>query len=90
MAFIGLVLLVIVTYLLDGVALKLLWGWFMVPTFGLPTVSLAQAIGISIIVGFLTHQHIPRDDIEQRKLLLYQVVVPILAIFTGGIVHLFM
>ena len=58
MGFSSIIVAMVVGYLLNGLALKMLWGWFMVPTFGLPTLSLAQAIGVGIMVGFLTHQYI--------------------------------
>ena len=90
MVALGLIALMIVAYLLNGVALKLLWGWFMVPTLGLPVISLVQAIGIGIVIGFLTQQHIPRDEDEKKELLVFEVLTPVLAIAIGWIVHLFM
>ncbi|MEK9171051.1 MAG: hypothetical protein AAB789_01925 [Patescibacteria group bacterium] len=90
MVALGLIALMIVAYLLNGVALKLLWGWFMVPTLGLPVISLVQAIGIGIVIGFLTQQHIPRDEDAKKELLVFEVLTPVLAIAVGWIVHLFM
>ena len=90
MVALGLIALMIVAYLLNGVALKLLWGWFMVPTLGLPVISLVQAIGIGIVIGFLTQQHIPRDKEQKKELLVFEVLTPVLAIAVGWIVHLFM
>ena len=57
---------------LDGWALSVLWGWFLVPTLGLPDLSFIQATGIAIIVEFLTYQHIdtqPRDADKKTKLI---------------------
>ena len=90
MAALGLIVLTIVAYLLNGVALKLLWGWFMVSTLGLPVISLVQAIGIGIVIGFLTQQHIPRDEDEKKELLVFEVLTPVIVIAFGWIVHLFM
>jgi hypothetical protein len=90
MVALGLIALVIVAYLLNGVALKLLWGWFMVPTLSLPAISLVQAIGIGIVIDFLTQQHIPRDEDERKELLVHEVLAPVLAIAVGWVVHLFM
>ena len=86
----GLIALMIVAYLVNGVALKLLWSWFMVPTLGLPVISLVQAIGIGIVIGFLTQQHIPRNEDEKKELLVFEVLNPVLAIAVGWVVHLFM
>jgi len=80
----------VVAYLIDGLALKLLWNWFMVPILGLPNLSLVQSIGISIVVGFLTQQHIPRDKDQQQELIIYLILTPVMAVIIGYIVHLFM
>jgi hypothetical protein len=34
-----------------GVLLSMLWGWFMVPTFGLPALGVAQSVGVSIVIS---------------------------------------
>lgn len=80
----------VVAYLIDGLALKLLWNWFMVPILGLPVLSLVQSIGISIVVGFLTQQHIPRDEDQKKELIIYFILTPVTAVIIGYIVHLFM
>ena len=90
MVALGLIVLMIVAYLLNGVVLKLLWGWFMVPTLGLPVISLVQAIGIGIVISFLTQQHIPRDEDEKKKLLVFEILKPVFTIAVGWVVHLFM
>lgn len=38
----------------DGILLSFLWHLFFVPTFGLPELSIPQAIGISLTVSILT------------------------------------
>ncbi len=90
MVALGLFGLMIVSALLNGVALKLLWGWFMVPTLGLPVISLVQAIGIGITVGLLTLQHIPRDEDEKKEMFASGVLNPMIFIAVGWVVQLFM
>lgn len=34
----------------SGFTLSVLWGWFVVPMFGLPALSVAQAYGIALVV----------------------------------------
>ncbi len=46
----------------SGYVLTCLWGWFVVPTFALPPLTLAQAIGVSLIVGYLTNQYDPKQE----------------------------
>ncbi len=77
-------------YLLNGVVLKVLWGWFLIPTLNFPPISLAQAIGIGIIAGFLTNQYIPRKKDEKIKAMIIEVISPPIALLVGWIVHLFM
>ena len=42
------------TMILRGWALSTLWGWFVAPVFALPTLGMAQAIGITMIVALMT------------------------------------
>ncbi|MGC3984817.1 MAG: hypothetical protein QM777_08865 [Pseudorhodoferax sp.] len=48
----------------SGLAVSVLWGWFVVPLFGLPALSIAQAYGIALLVGLLTHQESKADKDE--------------------------
>lgn len=48
-----------------GYVLSILWAWFMVPTFGLPALSLAAAIGVAMVISFLTYQHSNCQEKEQ-------------------------
>lgn len=34
----------------SGLTLSVLWGWFVVPAFSLPALSVAQAYGIALVV----------------------------------------
>jgi len=48
--------LLAVGVLLNGFVLSILWGWFIVGVFGLPALTVGQAIGVSMVIGFLTYQ----------------------------------
>ena len=56
----ALVGLFMVSYLVilawNGFVLTKLWAWFVVPTFGLPVLSLPLSMGITLIVHYLTWQ----------------------------------
>lgn len=80
----------------SGYVLSVLWGWFIVPTFHLPPLSVVTAIGIAIVVSYLTHQ-IDRDDDKKRewsetftKMIGWGIIKPLIALCFGWIVHLFM
>lgn len=37
-----------------GITLSVLWGWFIVPLFALPPLGIVQAIGLMLVINFLT------------------------------------
>lgn len=77
-------------YLLNGFVLTKLWTWFLVP-FGLPELNLVQAIGIAMVIGFLTKQHIPSNKDEKAWIPMFHLYGgPIITLFIGWIVTLFM
>ena len=41
--------------ILNGYVLSVLWVWFVVPIFGLPALSIISAIGVSMVVSYLTY-----------------------------------
>ena len=41
---------------LRGYVISKLWLWFVVSAFNLPSLSIAQAAGISTLIGLLTHE----------------------------------
>lgn len=42
--------------ILNAWVLTVIWGWFIVPAFGVTPLAMTTAIGISILAGMLTHQ----------------------------------
>lgn len=91
----AILLLVVLGTLFNGVALMFLWGWFMVVPFGLPALSLGQAIGLSTIVSFITYQYVDSDkkDEETSAKLLRLVAImigrPLVTLIFGRIVYFF-
>ena len=94
LAIIGALVLIPVTSILNGWVLTKLWGWFVVPVFGLPALSIAPAIGLSIIVGYLTIHANKSNDSSSNDgvgLALFKAIsTPLLYLFFGWIVSLFM
>ncbi|HEY3544739.1 MAG TPA: hypothetical protein VGK17_01450 [Propionicimonas sp.] len=60
--FIAIVVLIVPMSLLRGFTISTLWGWYVVPTFGAPSLSVVAAIGISLLVGLLTAKAPPKDE----------------------------
>lgn len=46
-----------VGFLLDDSVLTKLWAWFVVTTFGVASLSFVQAIGVSLVVGYVTSHY---------------------------------
>lgn len=96
----GTVLVVIVIALsavFNGYTLSALWGWFVVPTFSLPRLSITAAIGIALVVDYLTRQRTADPGDEDRSFAeemvrdtTFAVLKPSFALLFGWIVHLFM
>lgn len=93
---VGFVLLMTVSAIFNGYALSVLWGWFVVPTFGAPQLSIVAAIGIAMVVSYLTHQ-VNSCQKEKKKFseelaggVTLALLRPSFALLFGWIVHLFM
>lgn len=94
---VGVVTLMVVGAVLNGYALSVLWGWFVVPTFGAPPLLIVPAIGISLVVSYLTHQMPNSKDEDDRafgQMVAHRTGItigkPLFALFFGWIIHLFM
>lgn len=64
---VGTGLLVALGAVLNGWALSILWGWFIAPLFGLPTLSVPAAIGLALVVTFLTkhYEDVAKDETKK-------------------------
>lgn len=77
--------------MLNGWVLKVLWSWFIVPTFHLPELGVASAIGLSFVVGFLTIPSTKSDNKnDAHTILLAMVMKPAFALLFGWILSRFM
>lgn len=91
----GIPALIAVASVWNGYALTILWGWFIVTTFGLPPLSLPAAIGLVLVVAYLTaHQSedAPKDDAGDRLIrsLVMIALRPPIILGIGWIVRQFM
>ena len=72
-----------------GYVLSVLWGWFIVPVFGLPALSIPFAIGVCIVVGLLTFQH-HEEKRSFGQLIPLSFLLPATALLCGWIVTKFL
>lgn len=91
--------IVIMVYgsILNGWALSKLWAWFMVTTFGLPSLSIPAAIGVAMVASYLTREidETKKQDDEKYWVKMLQcalicTVKPLFAICFGSIVKLWL
>lgn len=83
--FVTVILVMILTPIIRGFVLMTLWAWFVAPTFSLPNLSLAIAVGIMFLWTFLTVKMTKKEEGEDYwKSVLNGVVFTVL----GGVVTL--
>lgn len=90
---VGIVLFVLAV-VVDGFVLTYLWGWFLVPL-GLVQIGMAHAIGVSILVSYLTHQTNNSDDNDDASKTFWTMIITSfcksgLVMLMGYVAHSFM
>lgn len=94
---VSLIFLLVLAYgiVVSGWVLTVLWGWFVVPVFKIPALSLPVAIGISGMIRLLTYtdtsdlQQKEQDSGERRGRLIGGLLSPWFLLLLGWIVHFF-
>ncbi len=93
---IGTIGFLVATLILNGYVLSVLWGWFIVPAFNAPPLGLVSAIGIVLVVSFMTHQGQYKRPDEQPTLtkigevFLTGMLKPVVALCVGWILLFFL
>jgi uncharacterized membrane protein len=76
--------------IIRGAILSVMWTWFIVPL-GVHSIGVAWAVGISVIVGFLTIDTTPREDAPKfLDLAISSLLTTLLLFGMGAIAHYFM
>lgn len=86
---IGYIAIATIGTIFNAYVLSVLWQWFIVSTFALPAIGTAQAVGLCMIVGYMTKQYVEdgRKFSDQVALMLAK---PALFLFIGWIVTKFL
>ena len=88
------VAMAVVGSILGGWSTAVLWGWFIVPTFGLPNIGLVQAIGLHLVINSIIVSQVDEqeDEIEDwfPKAIGRAVGAPLASVALGWIVLQFM
>ena len=89
-------LVLVLGSILGGWALSIMWEWFIVPVFALPSLGIVQAIGLSCVITLLAPRQIQRNSGVKKST--FDVVIetsaqaflaPLLAVGFGWIVYQF-
>lgn len=73
-----------------GFVFTKLWGWFVIPVFGLPVLTIAQAIGLTIVTRMATVTQIVKDKKEWYEYLILLILYPTFTLLFGWIVQFFL
>lgn len=84
----------IIGIIVCGFVLSVLWKWFVVATFGVKAITVAQAIGLSVMVKTFRGIKKVEEKFEFEKyvseIISYGIVSPFLVLGIGWIITLFM
>lgn len=87
----ALIVAAVVSCVLNGWALSVLWGWFIIGAFELPKLSISNAIGVSFVVSFLLTKssdfkpEATHEDLVNKFALI--LIYPFFAVVVGWIVN---
>ena len=90
----GILVLTVLLLLIRAIVFSLLWGWFMVPVFHLPALTLSAACGVTILIllclsGLGTNWNDHSDE-QKAGLIMQSLAINVWSLGTGWVVHLFM
>lgn len=89
---VGLLTLIPVSIYLGAYTMQHLWDWFVVSVFHLPTLSIVQALGMSLIIAYLTKStdySVQREDAEKSRLI-NSILKPLAVLGVGYLIHSYM
>jgi len=79
-------LIVFIGAVWGGFVLHTLWGWFVVPNLGVPQISIAQSLGITVIMRMI----VSINKTENQSDITDIFTRPLGALIAGSIIQLFM
>lgn len=91
----ALFLVLALSSILNGWVLSILWGWFISPVFGVPLITVGQAIGLAMVISYLTYQHVDsntkKEDTTTQYVSIFVALIlrPFITLGIAYIVHLF-
>jgi hypothetical protein len=65
--------------------LAILWGWYVVPAFGLAPLRMPYAFGLSVLINYLVHTSGAKEKKTTAETLLFPFFNALLALLAGWI-----
>lgn len=75
---------------LSGFTIVTLWQWFVVPVFHLPLLTIAQALGLALLVGYFTTNPSARQERTAGEFFAELFSKPLTCFALGWIFHWFL
>ena len=84
--------IVAVAAIWGGFIASILWGWFAVPVFGLPPLSIPAAIGLGLVASCFVRSSVGRSDDDQpaARLIAKILLRPALMLCLGWVAKQFL
>lgn len=86
------IVIAIPAFLIDGYVITKLWHWFIVAHFGVANLPLSIAIGLSILISFVTGTYAEytttKEKAQFRNWCFFYFARPVFILLTGYIVSL--
>lgn len=82
--------LVPVLAIVRGFVLCTLWGWFIVPVFGAPALTIPASIGLMYVGALVSNENTAISDKAQSEHIVAYILNPLVLLLCGWVVHLFM
>ena len=89
----GMVAIVVGSAMWHGYVFSVLWGWFAVPAFGLPALSLAMSIGVALLVNYATYHRVEvpenpnkSDSNKIAEPLAHIITYPLIVLIMGWVI----
>jgi hypothetical protein len=84
---------IVISSIMYGWAISILWRWFVVPLFDAPNLSILEAIGLSLTIGVFTTRY--RDTPNSKSntiaditasIIAYSIINPVVIVIIGYVV----
>jgi len=90
------IVMIVLSAIVNGYVFSQLWAWFVVATFGLTAITIPQAIGLAMVVGWFKTGLKQDDSLDEYKgfnklvaMFIAQVFTAIITLIVASIVKSF-